>query len=154
MRSRLALAIACAVAALPVDAAVLYKSVDANGTVTFSDAPPSSEGARVVEQRVMDSSYGSPSATASGSARDGLEQAYGLIDSDAALAKANARVDLAEHALALARNGAAPRTEGLRLASNRNTSADEERVEFYQRDLKLARRDLVALLHSRQLAAR
>jgi hypothetical protein len=117
MRSRLALAAACALAVIPAHAGVLYKSVDANGTVMFSDTPPSSDGARIVDQRVMDSSYGSTSANAPGSPGAGLEQVYGLIDSDAALAQANARVDIAEHALALARNGAAPRTEGLRLTA-------------------------------------
>ncbi len=154
MRSHLVLAVACAAIVLPTHAGMLYRSVDANGTVMFSDTPPSAEGARIVDQRVMDSSYGSPSANAPGSAGTGLEQTYGLIDSDAALAKANARVDLAEHALALARNGAAPRTEGLRLASTRTTLADDERVEFYKHDLKLARRELIELLRSRQLASR
>jgi hypothetical protein len=152
MRSRLALAIACTLAVLPVDAAVLYKSVDANGTVTFSDTPPSPDAARIVEQRAMDT-YGSASTAAPGAASAGLEQVYGLIDSDEALAKANARVDMAEHALALARNGTAPRTEGLRLAASRITLADEARIEFYKRDLKLARRELVELLRSRQPAA-
>jgi hypothetical protein len=156
MGSRLAFAfaVACAIAAMPAEAAVLYKSVDENGRVMFSDTPPSSEGARIVEQKVIDSSYASSPSSATGSAASGLEQAYGLIDSDVALAKANERVDLAEHALALARNGAMPRTEGLRLASSRNTAVDDERIEFYKRDLKLARRELVELLRSRQVASR
>lgn len=152
MRHRALCAALLLAPALPAGADILYKSVDANGAVMFSDTPPSN-GARIVEQRVISNPY-SPASPAAAAPASSLDQVYELIDADAALARANARVDQAEHALALARNGAAARTEGLRLATARPTAADDERIEFYKRDLKIARRELVEILRSRQLASR
>jgi hypothetical protein len=137
---------------------MLYKSVDANGTVMFSDVPPPA-GARILEERALPSSgpaasvAGAPYALDPNAPAAGLEQVYGLIDSDAALARANARVDQAERGLAMARKGAASRFEGLRLASTRNGEADSERIEFYKRDLKVARRELIDLIKQRQRAS-
>jgi uncharacterized protein DUF4124 len=151
MRSRILIAALLGTAcALPAAADVLYKSVDANGTVMFSDTPPP-DGARILEQRALPSTSPAPSTAPMGT---GLEQAYGLLDADAALARANTRVDLAEHALALARNDSAARTGASRLASVRPSRADEGRIEFYKRDLKIARNELIELLRSRQLASR
>ena len=155
MRSLLALALFAATA-LPAAANTLYKSVDANGTVMFSDTPPP-EGTRILEERVIGApassySYGSPGTNGPGSR---LEEAFALIDSDAALAQANARVDMAERALAQARGGPAPRTEGLRLpvATQVSNNVNSDHVEFCKRDLKLARQALLDLLRSRQLAS-
>ena len=151
MASRfLALAAILAGFADPVGASVLYKSVDANGTVTFSDIPPP-PGSRLLEQR----SIGTPessSAAASPASPTGLEDAFQAIDYDKALAEANQRVDLAEHALALARSGHAP-TPRPSLVGLRPSSTDEVRVEFYKRDLRVARQALIDLLRSRQLAS-
>src|SRR5207237_2312538 len=83
-----------------------------------------------------------------------LDQVYGIMDSDAALAHANASVDQAEHPLALPRNGAASRFEGLKLATTRNTDTDSARIDFYKRDLRVARRALLELVSERQQAAR
>jgi hypothetical protein len=160
MKSRALIALLLAAAALPSGANTLYKSVDANGTVMFSDVPPPA-GARILEERAVMGSpaevppAGAPYSHAPNSAGTAsIEQVYGLMDSDAALAEANARVDQAERALAMARNGTASRFEGLRLASTRSTSADSERIEFYKRDLRLARRALIDLIKERQVAAR
>jgi hypothetical protein len=160
MRIRTITALLFAALALPAGANVLYKSVDANGTVMFSDVPPPS-GARVLETRVIAAStYAAQDAgafahgAAAGMQPADLEQVYSLMDSDRALAEANARVDQAERGLAMARNGAASRFEGLRLVSTaRDSVADSERIEFYKRDLKLARRALVDLIRERQRAA-
>lgn len=156
MRTLLALALVAA--AVPAAANTLYKSVDSTGTVMFSDTPPP-EGARILEERVI----GAPSSSYALAAPDGssqingLEQAFALIDADAALAAANARVDMAERALAQAR-GVAPRTEGLRLprltpVSSVSNAANSDHVEFCKRDLKIARQALMDVLRARQLAS-
>jgi hypothetical protein len=153
MRKLIALALLAA--SLPATANVLYKSVDANGTVMFSDTPPP-EGARILEERAIGAPAPSYSSLpGAGAPVNGLEEAYGLIDSDAALAQANARVDMAERALAEARGGAMPRTEGLRLPQATQVSgiANSSQVEFCKRDVKLARQALLDLLRSRQLAS-
>ena len=145
-------AAACIVAllAVPAGANVLYKSVDANGTVTFSDVPPA-DGSRLLEQRML----GSPAAEAPGAPNApaaGLEEAFQMLDYDKALQQANERVDLAERALAQARAGhAATPRPGMNNASI--SIADHERVEFYMRDLRAARQALMDLLRSRQLAS-
>lgn len=155
MRSLLALALLAATA-IPAGANTLYKSVDANGTVMFSDTPPP-EGTRVLEERVINlpgSSYAF-SAAGTNTPVTGLEEAFTLIDSDAALAQANARVDMAERALAQARGGPTPR-EGLRLpprATEVSLVSNSEHVEFCKRDLRMARQSLMDLLRSRQLAS-
>jgi hypothetical protein len=157
MRIRSSHALLLAALALPAGANTLYKSVDASGTVMFSDVPPPS-GARILEERALpssppqDATAGLPQSSTASTPVAGLEQVYGLMDSDKALAEANARVDQAERGLAMARNGASSRLEGLRLASTRNT-ADNERIEFYKRDLRLARRALVDLIKARQKAS-
>ena len=134
----------------PVGASVLYKSVDANGTVTFSDIPPA-EGSRLLELRMLGTPQ-SDSAAAPTAAPTGLEEAFQMLDYDKALAQANERVDLAERALAQARAGHAttPRP-GLSKASL--SVADHERVEFFMRDLRAARQSLMDVLRSRQLAS-
>ena len=134
----------------PADASLLYKSVDPNGTVTFSDVPPA-DGSRLIEQRLIGSpAPETPSAPNSPAA--GLEEAFQMLDYDKALRQANERVDLAERALAQARAGhAATPRPGMNNASI--SIADHERVEFYMRDLRAARQALMDLLRSRQLAS-
>lgn len=136
-------------ALLPATAggAALYKSIAPNGTVTFSDMPPAGD-ARIVEQRMV------PEGRA---AEAGMPRVIGgaepLLDVDGAIARANAQVDLAEHALAVARRELWSPREGLRLASRRMTRADEERVEFYKKNLRIARQQLMDLLRERRAMA-
>jgi hypothetical protein len=140
-------------AALPAGANVLYKSIDANGTVTFSDIPPP-PGTPIIEQRPLGSPAPGPSYTgeAFGPSR-GLEEAFQMIDYDRALREANERVDLAEHALAQARAGhATTQRPGLNAVGGL-PMADADRVEFHKRDLRAARIALAELLRSRQLAS-
>jgi hypothetical protein len=132
----------------PASAGMLYKSVDANGTIMFSDVPPPGD-ARVLELRQVPSAGGATQGPG-----DAVDVAGQLLDADAELARANARVDFAEHALALARRAAWSPREGLRLASERLSLADRDRVEFYKRDVVAARQSLMELLRSRMLAAR
>jgi hypothetical protein len=127
----LALALLAATA-LPAAANMLYKSVDANGTVMFSDTPPP-EGTRILEERAMSAPATSYSWSAPGNnapATNSLEEAFTLIDSDAALAQANARVDMAERALAQARGGGASRFEGLRLPQATQVSSVSNRTTW------------------------
>ena len=143
------------VLALPAAANVLYKSVDANGTVTFSDTPPPSN-ARLLEERPMNApSYtqGPGYANEVQGPASGLESAFQMLDYDQALREANERVDLAEHALAQARAGhAATPRPGLNAVGGLPTTY-ADRIEFHKRDLRVARIALAELLRSRQLAS-
>jgi len=119
-RLSIALFVASAACGLPADATVLYKSIGPNGVVQFSDTRP--ETGVVVEERIVSAaSDGAPIlGTADGVSLFGFENPLELaadngLELDDALAKANAQVDLAEHALALARASAWTRQEGLRL---------------------------------------
>lgn len=140
---------AIAIVLMPATAlgAVLYKSVAPNGTVIFSDVPPP-PGARLVEQIVV--TEGRATADA------GLPRVVGgagpMLVSDDAIAQANEQLDLAEHALALARRELWSPREGLRLGTRRMTRGDEERVEYYKKNVRIARRYLMELLQERRLA--
>jgi uncharacterized protein DUF4124 len=151
MDFRRVLLVAAALAAGPAGAGMLYKSVAPNGSVIFSDMPP--EGARVVEAREIRAN-GSLAGTAANAASRAMAAMEGLFDADSAIARANSDVDLAEHALALARREMWSVRDGLRLQSTGRTIADEARLEFFKRNVRAARQALVELLHERQLAAR
>jgi hypothetical protein len=71
------------------------------------------------------------------------------FDADESIARANAQVDLAEHALALARRSMWSELEGLRLTSHRATASDVERVEFYKRGVVAARQNLLEVMRMR-----
>ncbi|HUP96895.1 MAG TPA: DUF4124 domain-containing protein [Usitatibacter sp.] len=143
-----ALVLLVAALALPAHGAMLYKSVGANGTIMFSDVPPPAD-ARLVEQRAI-SSLGSVASAASGM----LTSVTELIDADAAVARASAQVDLAEHALAAARRETWSPREGLQLSARRLTISDHERLEFFKRNVLAARQSLMELLRERMIASR
>ena len=148
LRSALALA-ALAALALPAQAGVLYKSVSKDGAITFSDVPPP-PGAKVLEQKVINS--GGVFASASADVSKALDVVGNLFDSDAAIAQANQAVDMAEHALALARREMWSAREGVHLKPIAKTAADDERVAFYQRNVLAARKYLIELLQERRIA--
>ena len=129
-------------------AGMLYKSVGPNGTIMFSDVPPAGD-ARILEQRPISSGGGSGAPV-----HAGVDVATQLIDSEAAVARANAQVDLAEHALALARRNVWAPGDGLKLVSGRPSRVDEERVEFHKRNVLAARQSLMELLRDRMVASR
>ena len=144
-----AAAILCA-AVTSAPAAVLYKSVGTNGTVEFSDLPPE-KGRNVERIRIPDSSSpnaGAPTTLAASPARE--EQ---LQDADAAVGRANAQLDLAEHALAEARRSVSSGSDPLRMVSARISRADQERVEFYKKDVLLARQALLEVLKEKRKAS-
>lgn len=142
-----ATAVAALLAAQPAGADVLYKSVDANGRITFSDVPPP-QGTKILEQREIRSS-GSP---VSGPASTGMPLAVGN-GLDEALMRANVGVDQAEHALATARRDLWSVRDGLRLEGRRYSADAELRLARLKRDLQLARQVLFDVLKEKQVAA-
>ena len=100
----------------------------------------------VTSARVRPEAVTNSTSIASGASRE--EQ---LRDMDAAVARASAQVDLAEHALALARRPLWS-DDPLRSASARRTRADIERVEFYQRGVRIARQTLTDVLREKRNA--
>lgn len=157
-----ALALSLSVSAFvpAAQASVLYKSVSANGVVTFSDTPP--DNAQRVERIPMafqgspaTGAYSSPGSSAAGapiygnSAPVAVARFDELKTMDVAVSDANARVDHAENALAAARRGTWSPHDGLRLAGARATVDDVARVEAIKRDVLLARQTLLETLRSR-----
>ena len=156
MGIRLHLAFGLGRALLPAAAAanVLYKSVGANGVVMFSDMPPP-DGSRILEERPLPSFNSAPAASVEyASPVPGAIPAEQMLDFDAAIAGANAKVDEAERALARARRELALTDVGLRLRPSRLATEDDRRLDAYRNNVKIARRHLVELLRERQLALR
>src|ERR1700687_2792842 len=144
----IAIALVVTLQAAPSAAAILYKSVSPNGTVSFSDLPP--EGVRKVETvRIPDASTAGNPAT-----EKAIAATQSAVDVEAALARANGQLDLAEHALAQARRSVWSETEGLTLHGLRMSRTDQERVEFFKRNVVAARLALMELLkQSREMVA-
>src|SRR5689334_11481576 len=124
-------------------AATLYKSIGPNGTLMFSDMPPSGD-ATLLEQREIGSARPQDSAAA---APTDLSQ---LIDADAVVARASAQVDLAEHALAEARRGTWSPRDGIGVAPTKTTPRDLERIDYFQKGVKIARQQLLDVLRERR----
>ncbi|MGE5095186.1 MAG: DUF4124 domain-containing protein [Betaproteobacteria bacterium] len=124
-------------------ATVIYKSVSPTGVLQFSDTPPD-EHSRLLEQRDLGAAPRSSIEILRSSALP-----MDPLASDDAVARAAAQVDLAEHALALARRATWSPMEGLRLKGPRRTAADAERIEYYKRSVLLARQSLLETLKQR-----
>jgi hypothetical protein len=132
----------------PAAAAVLYKSVAPNGTLQFSDIPP--DDARVIERIQMPDP---PQAAGATSLAAGMAREEPLPrDTKAAVARANAQVDFAEHALATVRRAAGLSPDPLRLVAARPTRADIERVEFWKKGVLVARQTLMEVLQQQRRA--
>ena len=129
---------------LPGNATMLYKSVGENGTIIFSDTPPAS-GARLLEQKRM-----SESGNIAPAPRAGVSLLESSSEFDAAIARANAQVDAAEHALAVARQGLWSQGDGLRMTSVRMSSEDAARVEYYKQGVVIARQMLLDVMRERR----
>ena len=142
--------IACVTAsALAVSApahAQIYKSTDREGRVTFSDVPL--QGA-VNVQRIA-TSEGAKAGV--GEAGNGPQYLALLDGYDEMVRLANAKVDLAERALAEARRSIVGNHDPLILAGGPQPSdADRQRIEFHKRDVATARRNLARVLQQRVL---
>lgn len=131
--------------ASPLGAAVLYKSVGPTGVLEFSDRPP--ESGRLIERIELSesSSSSNPLDTTIGPPRD---ERMRLLDG--AVARANAELDLAEHALAVARRPVWSEPEPTRLASTHAARTDMERIDFYKRKVKEARQALMQALKTQR----
>jgi hypothetical protein len=128
---------------LPASAGVLYKSVDSNGRVTFSDVPVA--GA-VMTQRIESSESAKP-----GVGNDNSPIYLALAEvSNEAVARANAQMDMAEHAYALARQQTVGSHDPLSLA-NPARSAERQRLEVYKREVLDARKALMRALQQRSV---
>jgi hypothetical protein len=146
---RIGAALACAALAAPAGAAVLYKSVSPTGVLQFSDLPPAD--ARVLE-RIQISDSAASGATVKVAVEPGMAR-VDPVQADAAVGKASAQLDLAEHALAEARRMVVTGNDPLRLTSTRMNRSDMERLDSYKRDVLLARQTLLETLKENQKAA-
>ena len=131
---------------VPASAGVLYKSVDRNGRTTFSDVPV--DGA-VTVQRIESSESAKPAV---GNDNGLVYLALADVNNEA-VARANAQVDLAEHALAEARRTLVADEDPLALGSTRRSRTDLQRLDFYKRDVLEARKALMRALQQRQMLA-
>jgi hypothetical protein len=143
----MAAALALSLATVPAGAGMLYKSVGPNGVIQFSDMPPS-DASLVVERRPIET-LTSVVAAAAASHSSNVMNVFQSLEADEAIVRANAQVDLAEHALALARRSMWSELDGLRLSTHRATIPDMERVEFYKRGVVAARQNLAEVLRMR-----
>ncbi|HET9652658.1 MAG TPA: DUF4124 domain-containing protein [Usitatibacter sp.] len=125
------------------EATVIYKSVSPTGVIQFSDTPPD-EHSRLIEQRDL----GKPQAPVMEILPATTTPMEALVADDV-VARATAQVDLAEHALALARRAVWAANEGIHLRGPRRTAADEERIEYYKHNVLLARQALLETMKQR-----
>jgi hypothetical protein len=72
---------------------------------------------------------------------------------DATVARASAQLDLAEHALAEARRSVTADHDPMRMVSMRMSSSDMQRIEFYKKNVLLARQNLLEVLKDKREAA-
>lgn len=138
--------LALSLAVAPAGASTLYKSVGPNGVIQFSDTPPS-DNSMLVERRPIEALTSATAAAAA--SRPALMNVGQSLDGDEYLMRANAQVDMAEHALALARRSMWSELEGLRLNNHRVSASEVERVEFYKRGVVAARQNLMEALRAR-----
>jgi hypothetical protein len=139
-RSRLLAIVLTSLLTWPVSAGGLYKVIEADGAIVFTDVPPPPD-TRIVTQIPI-------GATTSVAPAAGTPQ-YVINEADEAMARANARIDFAEHELAVTRQGLWSPQEGLSLASARMTPGDRARVTFYKNGVQIARQQLMDLLRGK-----
>ena len=140
------------VACAPAFAAVLYKSVSPDGVIQFSDMPPE-KGRPVQQLQIPDGSYSPPMPLIAQGPANGPTSEEKLREMDASVQRANAQVDLAEHALAVARRPVWTQPEPGKLTAPRMTRADVERIEFYKRNVIVARQTLLEVLSQKRRSA-
>ena len=131
---------------LPAGAGVLYKSVDSTGRVTFSDVPV--DGA-VTVQRIASSDSAKPAV---GNENSPVYLALAEVSNEA-VARANAQLDMAEHAYATARQQHAGSYDPLSIANATPARAERQRLESFKRDVLDARKTLLRALQQRSVWA-
>jgi len=154
------LLLAATVLAPRAEAIVLYKSVSPSGVIEFSDQPPAAT-AKLIEQRDLGAAAGStfasitPGAPASAAPPEpggAGAAAMEILANDAEVMRASEQVDLAEHALALARRELWSPHEGLRLTRILRKATDDQRIEHFKRGVVLARQNLLEVMKRRASA--
>jgi hypothetical protein len=133
----------------PAAAAVLYKSMSPQGVLEFSDHPPESGQSRLVEQIRMPDTE--PGASNSSSIASGPWREDQAREAGGAVQRANAQVDLAEHELAEARRQALADSDPMRLKPARISRADIERIEYYKKNVLVARQTLLEALQQQRM---
>jgi hypothetical protein len=152
MTARRALAVAFAALAMPAGAAMLYKSVDAKGVIQFSDLPPP-PGVDAKAIVVPETSAAVPGASRSvdlAAAAPAREEQLRM--NDEVVQRASAQVDLAEHALAIARRPMWEVADPMNLGGPRLSRADRDKLDFYRKNLKIAQQQLADVLRTRRKA--
>jgi hypothetical protein len=150
--ARAAFLAACTTFAVPSGAAVLYKTVDEKGVITFSDLPPA-PGADAKRIVVPEASPAVPGAvqSADATAPETLTEER-IRSSDEAVQRASLQVDMAEHALAVARRPLWDPSDLMKLEGPRMSAGDRDRLAYYRKDLKVAQSQLSDLLRTRRRA--
>lgn len=152
MMRRTILMAALAALALPASAAVLYRTVDEKGVVMFSDLPPA-QGVDAKRIQITESSSSVPGASRPLDAIAGMATTEERIRTgDEAVQRASARVDLAEHALAVARRPLWEIADPMKLGGPQLTRADRERIDHYRKELRVAQQQLSDILRHQRKA--
>jgi hypothetical protein len=144
-----AVALAATTLVAPARGAVLYKSVDEKGVIQFSDLPPD-KGVDVKKIVVPETTAAVPGAMrpaeviAAAPVRE--EQ---IRFGDEGVQRASMQVDLAEHALAVARRPLWEIADPMKLEGPRLTRGDRDRLDYYRKNLKIAQQQLADVLRSR-----
>ena len=147
MRRIFALAALLALA-FEAGAVVLYKSIDANGRVTYSDQPPAGNGARVVVPIDVDyppvaAPWRPPVAMSGGEEVEQIIRRRPASSDDSRVRAAQARLDHARAALESAQNNSAP--EDWIYLGNRHRAPRPDylaRLESLQADVNAAEQQL------------
>ena len=142
----LATAALCGVA----QAGIIYKQVERDGKITFSDRQL--DGA-VVIGRIESSDSTKPSVAEE--TRGAPQYQYlALADGfDEAVRQANTKVDMAEHALAAARRSLLGDHDPLALGYGRSSPDALHQLEFYKDELGKARKNLLRTIQQRNVLA-
>jgi hypothetical protein len=134
----------------PSGAAVLYKTVDEKGVVTFSDLPPP-PGADAKRLLVPEGSSAIPGVvrSADATAPETLTEER-IRAEDQAVQLASLQVDMAEHALAVARRALWEPPDLMKLEGPRMSRADNDRIAYYRKNLRVAQQQLSDLLRTKR----
>ncbi len=152
MTGRAAAALTLLAFAMPAGAATLYRSVDPKGVIQFSDVPPP-PGVEAKTLMVPESSAAVPGASREANIVAAAPLAEEKLRSDdEAVLRASMQVDLAEHALAVARRPLWDVADPKRLGGPHRTRADGDRLDYYRKNLKVAQQQLADVLRTRRKA--
>ena len=147
-----ALLAAGAALATPSGAAVLYKTVDEKGVIMFSDLPPTpgADAKRIVIPEAPSAVPGTAHSADATAAETLTEER--IRSGDESVQRASLQVDMAEHALAVARRPLWQPVDLMKLDGGRMSPGDNDRIAYYQKNLRIAKQQLADLLRSKRRA--